>query len=352
MWASLLLTFAILAGGGEGETARGVTLRASNAVTDEAPGLFTRVRSTERFMIALLREGYDQSPAFRDLVDLLQQSNVIVFVQPASCAGGRIRSCLVSVNGSQRERHIRINVDTHTSHEWLIATMAHELQHAVEIAEHPEVFDSSATLTLYRQIAFGRCREGLSDECETTRALATERHVLEELYRHMTRGALTALPAGGTTAPPSPRVRSTDARMLDLLREGIARSVTFRELVDAIAQSTGIVYVESGHCAFGHLNGCLLPFIASTHGDRYLRILVTPDRNRVTHDQRLALIAHELRHALEVIEHEEVVDLATLEAMYRRTGVPLTGGLSGYETSAARATSDRVLSELLANPAP
>ena len=109
MSASLMLTFAILAGG-RGEAARGVTVRTSNAVTvtDNARGLFTRVRSTQRFMIALIREGYDRSPAFRDLVDHLQQANVIVFVQPASCAGGRIRSCLVSVNGSSRERHIRI----------------------------------------------------------------------------------------------------------------------------------------------------------------------------------------------------------------------------------------------------
>jgi hypothetical protein len=52
-----------------------------------------------------------------------------------------------------------------------------------------------------------------------------------------------------------------------------------------------------------------------------------------------------------VIEHEEVVDLATMEAMYRKIGVPLTGGRSGYETPAARATGDMVLSELLAHPA-
>ena len=165
-------------------------------------------------MIVLIREGYDRSPAFRDLVDLLQQSNVIVFVQPASCAGGRIRSCLVSVNGSQRERHIRIHVDTHTSHEWLIATVAHELQHAVEIASTPKSSTRPPHSSSYRQIAFGRCREGLSEACETTRALATERQVLEELYRHMTRASLTALPAAGPTAPPSPRVRSIP--MLDL----------------------------------------------------------------------------------------------------------------------------------------
>lgn len=187
MWASLVLTFAILADGKGGETTRVAPLRASQAVTDEAPGLFTRVRSTERFMIALIREGYDRSPGFRDLVDVLQRSNVIVFVQPASCAGGRIRSCLASVNGSRRERHIRINVDTHTSHDALIATVAHELQHAVEIAEHLEVIDGTGALELYRHIAVGRCREGLSEECETARALATERKVLEELSHARTR---------------------------------------------------------------------------------------------------------------------------------------------------------------------
>jgi hypothetical protein len=156
--------------------------RAADVMADDAPGLFTRVRSTERFMIALIREGYERSPTFRELVDTLQQSNIIVFVQPAVCAGGRIRSCLVSVSGSAVQRHIRIKVDPRTSQNTLIATIGHELQHAIEIAEHPEVSDGSSALRLYRQIAFGRCHEGLSEECETARALVTEKKVLEELF--------------------------------------------------------------------------------------------------------------------------------------------------------------------------
>jgi len=155
-----------------------------------------------------------------------------------------------------------------------------------------------------------------------------------------------AVPAVAVTGPP-PRVRSTDATILELFREGAERSATFRGLIDAIADSAGIVYVEFGYCAFGHVNGCLLPFIASTHGDRYLRILVTPDKNRRSHDQLLALIAHELQHALEVIADVEVVDVATMEAMYRRIGTPLRG-MTGYETAAARVAGDTVLSELLA----
>jgi hypothetical protein len=143
------------------------------------------------------------------------------------------------------------------------------------------------------------------------------------------------------------RVRSTDSRILELLTEGVERSATFRSLVDAIDRSDGIVYVEFGYCAFGHLNGCLLPFVASSHGDRYLRILVTPDKNRRSHDQLIALTAHELRHAVEVIQDKEVVDADTMEAMYRRIGTPLTGSRGGYETSAARASGEAVLSELL-----
>jgi hypothetical protein len=41
------------------------------------------------------------------------------------------------------------------------------------------------------------------------------------------------------------------------------------------------------------------------------------------------------------------VDVQTLEAMYEKIGTPLTGGLNGYETSAARAAGDAVLAELL-----
>jgi hypothetical protein len=146
-----------------------------------------------------------------------------------------------------------------------------------------------------------------------------------------------------TTTPRS--VRSTDAVMLRLIEEGTERSVTFAALVDTIGHSNDIVYVEFGYCAFGHLDGCLLPFVASSQGGRYLRVLVTPDKNRRTHDQLLALIGHELQHALEVIQHHDVVNVNTMDAMYRRIGTPLVG-LKGYETSAARAAGDAVLNEL------
>jgi hypothetical protein len=144
----------------------------------------------------------------------------------------------------------------------------------------------------------------------------------------------------------SPRVRSTDRVMLKLLKEGRERSGTFRTLVDAIDHSNVIVYVEFGYCAFGHLDGCLLPFLASTHGDRYVRIVVTSEKSRLTHDDLLALIGHELQHALEVLEHPEVIDVPTMEAMYGKIGIPVAGQ-RGFETSAARAAGTALRSELI-----
>jgi hypothetical protein len=139
--------------------------------------------------------------------------------------------------------------------------------------------------------------------------------------------------------------------MLQLIKEGSERSATFRTLVDRIDHSDGIVYVEPGICAFGRVNACVLLFMTTTQRNRYVRILVTPDTHRVSHDQVLALIAHELQHAREVIEHASVIDVRTMEEMYRRIGTPLTGHQRGYETSDARAAGDTVLSELSAKHA-
>ena len=75
-----------------------------------------------------------------------------------------------------------------------------------------------------------------------------------------------------------------------------------------------------------------MPFIARVQSDRYLRAIVSPDKNQRSHDQRLALIAHELQHALEVIQHEDVVDAATMQAMFSKIGASVKGG---YETAAA-----------------
>jgi hypothetical protein len=150
--------------------------------------------------------------------------------------------------------------------------------------------------------------------------------------------------ADGLGQSPPTRVRSTDSGIRMLIKEGRERSMTFRALTESIERSSGIVYVQLGVCAFGHLDGCLLPYLERVQSVRYLRILITPTRR--SHDEVIVLIAHELRHALEVLEQPDVVDTTTLDAWYRRNGVPIAGRGMGYETHAARVAGDAVLSEL------
>ncbi|HET6957876.1 MAG TPA: hypothetical protein VFI56_14880, partial [Vicinamibacterales bacterium] len=142
-------------------------------------------------------------------------------------------------------------------------------------------------------------------------------------------------------------VRSTDRRVTELLAYGYERSKTFRLLVECIQRSDTIVYVEFGVCAFGHLDACVLPFVANTSKGRYLRIVLTARLDRTDREHVLALIGHELQHAVEIVEHPEVVDVQGMLDMYRRIGFPLKGR-SGYETSAARAAERAVLNELKA----
>ena len=76
-----------------------------------------------------------------------------------------------------------MTVDLRASDDRLIATIAHELQHALEIARDPNVSTSEAALALYRRISFGGCRAGKSDRCETEAALDIEARVNDELGR-------------------------------------------------------------------------------------------------------------------------------------------------------------------------
>jgi hypothetical protein len=140
-------------------------------------------------------------------------------------------------------------------------------------------------------------------------------------------------------------VRSSDRGLNEVMAEGYARSTTFRGLVDGIGRTDALVYVEAGICAFGHLDACLLPYLAVADGSRYLRVVLTEPVPWGRRDRLIALIGHELQHALEVAERPDVLDVTSMSEMFRRIGFPLKSR-SGYETSAARAAGAAVLRDL------
>jgi hypothetical protein len=88
---------------------------------------------------------------------------------------------VVGVEGDARQRHIRIVLKPLPTDYRLMATIAHELQHALEILGESDVIDGESALRLYRRIAIGECKRGRSETCETEAALQFERKVLDEL---------------------------------------------------------------------------------------------------------------------------------------------------------------------------
>jgi hypothetical protein len=82
-----------------------------------------------------LAQGYDRSPTFRWLVDTLNAAPVLVYVQPGRCRRNNpepLNGCGFAVGTIEGIQHFRIIVDVGGSRDRLLATIGHELQHAVE----------------------------------------------------------------------------------------------------------------------------------------------------------------------------------------------------------------------------
>ena len=101
------------------------------------------------------------------------------------------------------------------------------------------------------------------------------------------------------------RLRSPDPLIAALMANANRRSMTFHELLEDIAHTDGLVYVETGHCGHG-VRACVPHSITRSGPFRLLHILIDP------HDARNAgaaevsgIIAHELQHALEVLARGE-----------------------------------------------
>ena len=144
-----------------------------------------------------------------------------------------------------------------------------------------------------------------------------------------------------------PRLRPQDPRSVQILKEGMARSATFRALVDRIEASQVIVYVSINPILKSSLSGALT-WMTRAGEFRYVRASIS---NELTFNQMIATVAHELQHAVEVLEDESVIDEASLVAMYKRIGEPSSaGGPLGWETLEAQRMGGQVRRELVAEP--
>jgi hypothetical protein len=137
-------------------------------------------------------------------------------------------------------------------------------------------------------------------------------------------------------------VRAVDARMGGAIAGGLRRSTTFAQLVLALDRSDVIVYIETARGMPSALAGRML-IAPGPAGQRYLRIQIAaaPRGNEL-----IALVGHELQHALEVAESPGVRDEASLIALYEAIGHG-TQGPHRYDTMAAQNAGRKVRLELI-----
>jgi hypothetical protein len=101
--------------------------------------------------------------------------------------------------------------------------------------------------------------------------------------------------------PEISRVRSTDIKITTLIARAVEQSATFRSLLEEIAATDGIVYVEPGRC--GAVRACLTLKVTVAEPHRILWIRVDPRRNAC---DVMASIGHELWHAVEVLREPSI----------------------------------------------
>jgi hypothetical protein len=158
--------------------------------------------------------------------------------------------------------------------------------------------------------------------------------------------AMTASTIASEKRAGGARLRPQDARLASVLKAGALRSETFRALVDRIEASNVIVYIAINPVLKPSLAGALT-WMAQAGEFRYVRASISTE---LTFDQMIATVAHELQHAVELVEDESVTDEASLVALYRRIGEPSRSSPSGWETQTAQQTGYKVRRELVAVP--
>ena len=142
---------------------------------------------------------------------------------------------------------------------------------------------------------------------------------------------------------PFPHVRAEDSQMRTLIEDAIVSSATVRALVARITASDVVVFVACERNpavkASGRLN-----FMTSAGGLRYLVIRLKPARRSAA----IAMLAHELQHAAEIVDSPSIVDDESLGREYERIGYRshASHGGKAFDTKAAVETGRRVAAEL------
>jgi hypothetical protein len=119
-------------------------LAAPRAAAGQTVPSMPRVRSVDASLAALIHDATEASGTFRRLVETINGTDGIVYVEHGRCGHG-VKACLAtSVTFAGPNRVFRIVVDARKADWDVMGSIGHELQHAIELLGDPSVTNRSA----------------------------------------------------------------------------------------------------------------------------------------------------------------------------------------------------------------
>jgi hypothetical protein len=158
-----------------------VLLVAALASAETPAGAAPHVRALTPEGRALVEELADRSATVRGLIDRLQTSNVIVYVRHQTLEDGGLDGRTGLLGASPTHRFLVVELACGRSYLTQLVTLAHELRHAVEIAEAGDVFDVRTLAAHYERIGQRMSRSVGRQTFETRGAADAAAQVRREL---------------------------------------------------------------------------------------------------------------------------------------------------------------------------
>jgi hypothetical protein len=153
---------------------------------------------------------------------------------------------------------------------------------------------------------------------------------------------LLLIPAAPAQAHRPDRVRGDTEEVRLLISNGMRRSPTFSAIVDRLEASDLIVEVQCGRFKSSMLAGRTM-LLSARPSVRYVLVeFACP----MAETAALAILGHELRHALEIASAPWVVDEPSLEKLYTRIGFSTCVSVAEFDTADALEAGVRVHQEL------
>jgi hypothetical protein len=147
-----------------------------------ASGTPSHIRVVDPQVASLVATGIVGSATFRSLVARLETAPLLVFVrcraprQQAASAGG-----LEFMANTETYRYVRVFIRCDLPRVVQAPLLAHELQHALEVADAPEIVDPATLRMHYERVGYRSAPDDRLPSFETSAAIDVQRRVAAEL---------------------------------------------------------------------------------------------------------------------------------------------------------------------------